>query len=197
MPRAFLTGAVEGLVDEVVVGRLAAECNVVVNPIYITNGKQRLVQRLGGFNEAARFSPWIVLIDLDRIECAPSQLRQVLPAKAPEMYLRVAVHAVEAWLLADRHRIAQFLSIPIGRVPGDPEAELDPKQTLVDLAASSRRRAMRDDFVPRPASGRKVGPGYTGRLIEFITDSQGGWRPGEAAERSRSLARCLEILLAA
>jgi hypothetical protein len=62
---------------------------------------------------------------------------------------------------------------------------------VVDLARRSRRRAIRDDFVPREGSGRRIGPLYTSRMIEFVEDMTAGWRPDEAARLSPSLARCL------
>lgn len=71
-----------------------------------------------------------------------------------------------------------------------------PKQALVNLARTSRRRAIRDDMVPREGSGRAVGPGYTSRIIEFVSNH---WRPEQAAHVSDSLRRAiarLEILVA-
>jgi hypothetical protein len=106
----------------------------------------------------------------------------------------VAVRAVEAWLLADAERLAAFLGIRAALIPRDPDAEHDPKTTLVNLARRSRRRAIREDIVPREGSGGRVGPGYVGRLIEFVTAAENGWRPGVAAGRSDSLRRCLEAL---
>ena len=103
------------------------------------------------------------------------------------MCFRVAVRQIEAWLLADSERLARFLSIAIARVPVDPEALDNPKETLVNLARHSRRRDIREDMVPRPRSGRSVGAAYTSRLIEFAETQ---WRPEIAAERADSLRRC-------
>jgi hypothetical protein len=49
-------------------------------------------------------------------------------------------------------------------------------------------------MVPRHKSGRKVGPAYTPRLIEFITDTKNGWRPDVAAQFSDSLDRCIRSI---
>jgi len=110
------------------------------------------------------------------------------------MRLRVAVREVEAWLLADRSRLAGFLSVSAGAIPASPEAEDDPKQTLVNLAARSRRRDIRIDMVPRPGSGKNVGPAYTARLIEFISAGDNPWSPVDAALRADSLRRCMSAL---
>jgi len=67
----------------------------------------------------------------------------------------------------------------------------NPKRELVNLARGSRLKAIREDMVPRPGSGRSEGPAYVSRLIEFASDS---WRPSEARSRSESLQRCCQAL---
>jgi hypothetical protein len=110
------------------------------------------------------------------------------------MCFRVAVREVESWLLADKHRFSAFFSLPLAAVPDDPDALLDPKAALLTAIARSRRNSIRADMLPRHSSGRRVGPAYVSRLIEFTSDRERGWRPDVAAERSESLARCLSRL---
>lgn len=184
-----ITAAVEGLVDEAVVRRLIQHVGGELNRVYGKNGKAHLRQRIGGYNQAARISPWIVLVDLNRdADCAPPLLADWLPDPAPNMCFRVAVREVESWLLADRDRIARFLGVAVARVPSAPEVLDDPKRLMVELAVRSRRREIREDMVPRPGSGRPTGPAYASRLIEFIAAH---WRPGVSARSSESLRRCL------
>lgn len=190
------TAAVEGSVDEVAVRRIAETVGVEVATVYVTNGKESLVKRLAGFNEAARHAPWLVVVDLNGTNCAPDLLGEILPAPSPLMTCRVAVRAIEAWLMGDCDRLASFLGIAASRLPLDPDDVANPKQTLVNAAAGSRRRAIREDMSPRPGSGRSVGPNYAGRLIEFMTDEAVGWRPDVAADRSDSLARALRAISA-
>lgn len=192
---AVVSGAVEGIVDEAVFRRLVRSVRAEAGPSYGKNGKGHLLQRLGGYNNAARFSPWLVLIDLDHdADCAPPFVAAKLPAPAVFMCLRVAVRKIEAWLLADRERLAKFLDVSVGLVPTDPEDLADPKQTLVNLARRSRSRDISRDLVPRHGSGRSEGPAYASRLIEFISRQRHGWRPSVAARSSDSLARCLSSL---
>jgi len=187
--------AVEGMVDEVVVCHLLGYVGLVCGRVYVRSGKGALLQRLRSYNQAARFAPWLVVVDLDQdAECAPPFVRTVLPNPAPNLQLRVAVRAIESWLLGDPERLATFLSIGIRRIPTDPDAEADPKTTLINLARQSRRRAIREDMVPREESGSRVGPGYAGRLIEFITSTDLGWRPEVAIRHSDSLQRCVRAL---
>jgi hypothetical protein len=187
-----ISAAVEGLVDEAVVRRLIAHAGGKPGPVYGRQGKSSLRQKIAGYNNAAKWGPWIVLVDLDReYDCAPPLRAGWLGQPSARLCFRVAVRAVEAWLLADVEPLAAFLRMPRGRVPALPEAVGDPKTAMVNLARSSRRKVIRQDMVPREGSGRQVGPAYTSRLIEFVSSS---WRPDVAARRSDSLRRTIACL---
>jgi len=169
--------------------RLITSVGATLGSIHGKNGKHSLRRGLVGYNAAARWSPWVVLIDLNRDEnCAPPLRQALLPQPAPHMCFRVVVRAIESWLLGDRERLARFLSVPVNRIPQDPETLPHPKQTMVNIARRSRRRDIRKDMVPRSRSGRAVGPAYTSRLVEF---AENHWRPQTAAGRVDSLGRCL------
>lgn len=187
-----ISSAVEGLVDEAVVKRLIAEAGGEIGPIYGKAGKPRLKQRIIGYNNAAHRHPWIVLVDLDNdADCPPPLKATWLPDPASYMCFRIAVRAAEAWLLADRERFAAFFRVRSSDIPVAPESISDPKEVVIQLARRSRSRDIRQDMVPRPGSGRRIGPAYVSRLIEFVSDRQRGWRPDHAAQSSDSLRRCL------
>lgn len=187
-----ISSAVEGVVDEAMVKRLIVKAGGEIGPIYGKVGKSLLKQRISGYNNAAHHQPWIVLVDLNQEADCPPPLKAVwLPNPGPFMCFRVAVREVESWLLADRERFASFFKVRILDVPVAPELLDDPKNEVVELSRRSRSRDIRLDMVPRPGSGRKVGPAYVSRLIEFISDPQKGWRPERAAQASESLNRCL------
>lgn len=182
--------AVEGIVDQAVVLKLFEASGVVSGTPYVCDGIGNLRQRLDGFNAGARHSPWFVLCDLDRNECAPALRSGFLgTAQAEMMELRVAVRGVEAWLMADRQSFASFLGVAMRRIPRDPEQLADPKRAIVDLARESTRRAIRDGLVPSEASGRRVGPAYTDEVIQYVRRR---WSPNRARGASLSLARALE-----
>jgi len=189
-------GAVEGIVDEAVLRRLVSDLGAKAGNVYGKNGKDFLRRRIRGYNNAARFGPWVVIVDLDdeKQPCAPPLVSEWLPTPSQQMCFRVAVREIEAWLLADRERISKFLAVALSRVPTQPESLDDPKQALVNLARCSRRRDIREDMVPREDSGRKVGSAYDSRLIEFVIDAANGWRPDVAAQSSDSLRRCMECI---
>ena len=192
LPIAF-SAAVEGPTDEVVLRRVIEHYGATLGAVYGKNGKPTLLKQLPGYNHAAQFHPWIVLVDLDQdADCAPPIRAHWLPNPAPNMLFRIAVREVESWLLADRETLASFLGVPLGRVPVQVEALDDPKAALVNIARTSRRRDIRADMVPRDGSGRVVGPAYTSRLIEY---SQGAWRPHVAVRYSDSLARFCTCLV--
>ncbi|MDW8326371.1 MAG: hypothetical protein RMK99_07380 [Anaerolineales bacterium] len=187
-----ISAAVEGPTDEAVVTKLIAHVGALAGPVYGKNGKPHLRQHIGGYNNAARHSPWIVLVDLDHdADCAPPLRNEWLPQPAPLLCFRVVVRAVEAWLLADAEALSSFLGVARTRVPNQPEALEDPKAVMVNLARQSRRRDIRIDMAPREGSGRPVGPAYASRLIEFVS---GYWRPDVAAANADSLTRTIRCL---
>ena len=191
----IISSAVEGPVDEAVVKRLITEAGGGVGPIYGKTGKSYIRQRLHGYNKAAYYSPWIVLVDLNHeADCSPLMKSAWLENPAPHMCFRVAVREVESWLLADRERFAAFFRVRVSDIPVSPESIDDPKEALVELVKKSRSREIRQDMVPRSGSGRKIGPAYVSRLIEFVSGSEKGWRPDRAAQSSDSLRRCLTRL---
>ena len=188
----FINAAVEGIVDEAVVKRLIHFVGGIPGSVFGKNGKSQLRMKIVGYNKAAHRSPWLVLVDLDHDDgCAPLLCTKWLPQPASNMCFRIAVHEVEAWLLADRVRIARFLGVSQSIVPRDPEAIDDPKEVVVNLAKESRWRTIREDMLPREGSGRAVGPAYTSRMIEFVHRD---WSPKTAMNASDSLRRCVECL---
>jgi hypothetical protein len=191
----IISGAVEGVTDEVVLRSLIQAAGLSVGTVYGKQGKDHLKKNLAAYNQAARYTPWCVLLDLDQdADCAPLLCSALLPEPGGWMCLRIVVRSIEAWLMADREQLAAFLSIPVSRIPTDVEAVERPKETLINLAARSRRRAIKEDMVPREGSGRSVGPGYTAQIIEFVTDQERGWRPLVAAAHADSLRRCMDCL---
>jgi hypothetical protein len=183
---------VEGDLDEALLRRILDYVGISLRAVYGRKRKQFLLQSVNGYNNAARFTPWVILIDLDRdCDCAPPFAQKWLARPSAYMCFRVAVRTIEAWLLADRERLAQLLGVNVAWLPTDPDYLDDPKRELINLARRSRRRAVRDDLVPRQGSGRSVGPLYTTRMIEFLQDETAGWRLDQALRASDSLARCV------
>lgn len=195
VPPLEITLAVEGATDEVVVGSVIRHVGAISGFVYGRNGKDYLRTKVQAFNHAAVHSPWVIVVDLnDDAPCAPQLRTAWLPSPSRFMCFRIAVRMIESWLIADSARLAQFLGIRIAQVPTQPDELEDPKQTMVNLARSSRRRDIVRDMVPRTGSRARVGPAYVSRLIEFAQEPAAGWRPDIAMSRSNSLERCIRAI---
>jgi hypothetical protein len=188
----WVTVAVEGDTDAAIIARVLKVTRFEQGPVYGRKGKGQIDKNIAGYNNAARFAPWLVLRDLDQdAPCAPDLVQSLLPQPASQMVLRIAVRAAESWLLADPESISKFLAIDPNRIPQAPETLNDPKAILVDLARKSRLRSIREDLTPAPGTTARIGPAYTARVSEFARRS---WRPRIAATRAPSLRRCIKAL---
>jgi hypothetical protein len=147
------------------------------------------------YNQAARQCLVFGLTDLDHKPC-PSGLisKHLKNGKHPNFILRIAERELESWLLADIEAMAKYLKLSQNIFPNNPDAESDPKQTLVNLARRSTRTALREDLVPESGSKGVVGRGYVSRMKEFIESK---WRPLKAQQRSESLRRAIAAIQSA
>ncbi|WP_328582635.1 hypothetical protein [Streptomyces sp. NBC_00370] len=187
-----ITAVVEGMSDEGAVKSILNECGFSVGMFQGRSGCAEIIKKLPAYNNAAKFSPWFVLLDLDSVDlCVVDKVQKWMPRPSELMIFRVAVAELESWLLADSEAIADFLGVSRAKIPFDPDALADPKQELVNLARRSRKRDIREGLVPRPRSGTSVGPTYVSDIREF---GQTRWRPRIAAHNSPSLRRCLNRL---
>ncbi len=143
--------------------------NFIINRVFNARGNVRLKAGMTKFREASRVLPHIVLTDLDRYPC-PLELIDSWNANQlpPQLLFRVAVREVEAWLMADRAGIAEFLHIDVSKVPHAPETEEDPKRTLINLARKSRKRKLSQEIVPVAGSSAKIGVLYNTHFINFV-----------------------------
>jgi hypothetical protein len=187
-----VTVALEGPTDQAVIAKLFDSLGLELGPVHICGGKGKLDKRLPSYNQAARHFPWLVLRDLDDdAPCASGLVSEQLPNPADRMCFRIVVHAVEGWLLADSEAMASFLAVDSQKLPFAPDQVKDPKEELLRIVGKSRRKDIREDFLPAPHATARVGPAYTARLIEFASLH---WRPEAAEERSPSLSRCIRAL---
>ena len=134
---------------------------------------------------------WLILRDLDRdAPCASALIADLLHERglAPRVSLRIPVRAMESWLLADREGFTGEFGVAAHRLPDRPDELDDPKQHLVHACRHSTRRTVRNAMVPRPGSGRRVGPEYASRIAAF---ARATWSAERASRRSPSLERAL------
>jgi len=193
---ASITIVVEGDTDAPFATRLCEAAGFQVSPLLVASGwKSRLDSLIPNLLNANRSSPYLILRDLDcDEECPGTWLSKNRLTNQGDYYvLRLAVHAVEAWFLADHECAAAALHVGAMKLPMEPEKERDPKVTLVNLARMSTKPRIQTAIVPKPGLCRKTAPGYGSWFIEAARS----WSVERAIRRSPSLARarqCIEEL---
>lgn len=171
------------LVDDVLGWQLA-------QPAVNTNGVTKLKPALSRYLGLAKVHPVLCIADTDG-KCALHMIKEWLPRNASaDFLLRFAVAESESWLLADSESLAQCFQVPEGKLPANPDDEMDAKRTLLGLARRSKRKMIRDEVVSH-TDPNKPGAGYNVHLGEYVTAH---WRPLVAATRSPSLARAIRRL---
>jgi len=186
--------AVEDALSEAVLRQMLKRCGQMyaVGTVYSRGGYGYLKKTIRGWNAAARGTPFLLVTDLDSAACPSALIEEWLSVpKHDNLLFRIAVHEVEAWLLADSKGLATYLAVKPGLVPKRPEALPDPKRSLVELASVSKRKQIREDIVPRRGSTAQQGPGYNNCLSEF---DQSTWDVELAANNAKSLRRTLDRL---
>lgn len=133
----------------------------------------------------------LILRDLDRDGCVVEVRRRLGDEDARFACVRIAVHAIEAWLLADPEALATALRIRRARMPNDPESIVDPKRCIVDLAGASTRQEIRTELRPRRNSRAIEGSGYNSFLAAFVATA---WSPARARLVSPSLDRACRAI---
>ncbi len=152
------------------------------------SGYGYIKKSLVAFNAAAAYTPFVVLIDGDDRPCPPQTIADWLEGKPQhaDLVCRVAIREAEAWLLADRSGLSDYLSVPEKWIPLDTARIKDPKRYIVRMAARSSRKEVRADLAPPKGSKGKTGPYYTQSLSSFAKDL---WQISEASKHSESLRR--------
>lgn len=157
-------------------------------------GYSYIKQKIQGFNNAAKVTPYLVLTDLDQNECAPALIKEWLPHRQhPNLLFRVAVREVESWVMADRSSFAKFLGIEPKLIPQDidQQQEPKPKKFLLELTRRSRKKDIKHAILPGKGSTARVGPNYNDTLVSFLRNH---WRIQEAIKYSDSLKRMFRAL---
>lgn len=184
----------EGLLDERVLRQLLAQTapHLHAGVCYGKRGRNWMDTNLVKYNQAAQTWPYVALADLEQEECPPELLRQWFPnGRHANLQARIAVRMVEAWLLADREGLAEFLGIAAHHIPQFPDQEANPKLVIVNLARRSRNRIIHEDLVPPPYSTGTVGRNYRGQLEKFVSER---WQSERARVNSQSLQRAIHTL---
>ena len=181
--------ATEDELSEAVGSRLVAEVApaLEINLRLRRGGSGYLRSKLRNFHEMARRQPVLLITDLDRSPCPATLIaqwsRQI--RRNDGLLFRVAVHEIEAWLLADHEAIGNLFGGRTRKLPERPDAIADPKRALLDLAAAAPRR-IRANLRAEEGAIAAQGLGYNRTLAEWVHQK---WSPERASSRSESLHR--------
>jgi Domain of unknown function (DUF4276) len=157
------------------------------------SGYGYIKKSLPAFNAASAIIPFVILVDADTRPCPRETIKSWLgdETQNPNLVIRIAIREVEAWLLADRSGIADFLAIPESCVPLDPSRIKDPKRYLSRLAARSRRKEIRQDLARAPGTRSKTGPFFS-QSLQYFTKNL--WNISVARLHSADLNRTIVAL---
>lgn len=188
--------AVEGDTDEPFARRIVEAAGLRLERVYVFHGHGNLDPRIPRWCEISNRRPMMILRDLDPhldTNCAPALVERLSgnALRSSTTLVRIAEREVEAWLLSDRDAVAKYFHIHRQAIPGSPDAEPDPKQTLVNLCRKSSSGRVRNGMVPGPRSRRRVGPGFTGLVLDFAIAH---WDAQRARTASPSLDRAINAL---
>jgi hypothetical protein len=186
--------AVEDELSEAILRKVIEDCRnrFAVEKCFRKGGNSYLRKSCLAFNRASRFTPFIMLTDLDMHLCAPELIRNWLPEDVnPYFEFRVAVREVESWLMADRDAFASFAGVRSSVIPLDLDSVPDPKRFLFQVLSASRKRQLARDIIPDRYDSRKVGRAYNARLVGFVRSD---WHAIRAQVHSDSLRRAVHAL---
>lgn len=158
------------------------------------NGFGYLKSNIQKFIELSHSTPVILVTDLDRKACPLVLKEEWLGAKElpAEFLFCIAVREIEAWLLSDAIGVGLFLGLRNQIAIRQPEAILDPKKHLLELAKKGSRDA-REALLPEKGSSAVQGLGYNNFLKTFVN---GNWSVERASANSPSLQRAINKLAA-
>jgi len=184
----YITLAVEDQLSETVARKILKESPqpFIINQCLGNQGFGYLKSKINAFNRAASGSPFFVLTDQDS-GCPPEKITSWLQNPMhPNLLFRIAVMAIESWVMAHRDAFADFLGIPPDKIPLETDTIENPKLFLLSLARKSRFHRLKQDIVPAKGATSVQGPDYNNRLCTFIEQS---WSVHMARKHSDSLNR--------
>lgn len=134
--------AVEDVLSEAILTKILKSFGIQIRVILREGGNVYLRKKAPELNRSAKGVYVFLLTDLDSPKnCPPDLIRSWNKGPLnPRFIFRVAVMEVESWVIADRIGFADFLSIPIHRIPSTTDDIPNPKEFLVSLARKSKKR---------------------------------------------------------
>jgi hypothetical protein len=166
--------------------------NYVIGHSFPGYGYGYIKKQISSFNHAAKVMPYLVIVDLDDNICAPKLISEWLgDAIDPNLIFRIAVHDIEAWIIADKDNFANFFGLSNKLMKFNVEEIPRAKTCVLHLMQKSRKPSLRKDMLPMEGSTARIGPNYNLILSQFVKSD---WKPDTAAKNSDSLRRAIQAL---
>jgi len=189
---ALISTLVEGELDLSVATKLLLHTKHEVGTAYGRGGFGYIKKTVSGFSRVARGggANYLALVDFmdTRCDCPAAVVSEWIGESHKNMVFRVVMREIESWLLADSQAIASFLQVSVNKIPSDVDRLTDPKQTLINIARSSKSSIVRKNLVPAKGSTAREGTLYTSEMMRFIDDK---WDVSKACKASPSLEKCI------
>lgn len=181
---------VEDRLSENILRKVVQYCGNSVGHCYKKNGCSYIDGKIRAFNSASKYSPYIVLRDLDNYSCAPALVKALINNKNNNLILRIAVREAESWLLADKENFSNYLGISENSISNNVENIRDPKEYLINIARKAKK-SIREDIVPERGTTAKYGKNYNGCLELFVLNY---WDINIAMNVSNSLNKAITAI---
>jgi len=153
-------------------------------------GSLNLKKRVRTYNQAAAYSPFIVITDLDKKQCPKKVLEQWLAGITvnDNFIFRICVQEIETWMIADRDNFSRYFKIPLARIPTSVERINDPKEFILELVRKNSPLSIREMVLPAKNSNGKTGRLYNTVFQIYISEH---WYITAAQASSTSLKRAV------
>ena len=161
-----------------------------INRVYGRRGNDYIKKNIVGFNQASKITPFIILTDLDTVDCPVTLIKDWINFKKhANLIFRIAVKEAESWLISDLNNFADFMGVSKDAVDHYPEQIGDPKEYIVTLAKRSKKKNIREDIVPTGTA--QIGKNYNSCIGDFIIKK---WNVNNAKKTALSLQRFVKAL---
>jgi hypothetical protein len=181
----------EDVVSEEILKKILSLTGIFeVKTSFLSGKRSNIQEKIKNYNITADITPFIVLIDLDQDECAPSLINNWFAGDINRRLIcRVAVTEAESWLIADTKNFSKYFGIPFNKMRTDPELLPDPKDFIFRMVGSHSNARLKNAIIPKKHA--KIGRGYNTEMTRFIADH---WDPSTARNYSPSLGKAIDSI---
>lgn len=158
-------------------------------PLGRQSGETAIWQNITSYETLSEHQPVVVLLDLDRRDCAITYRNGLSNTYSDTFAFRIVETEAEAWLLADYEGFAEFLGASVQSIRQRRDWEsIDAKEALLNAVDRFGSRDQKAGILPATGSGSKVGFEYNQMLINHVKTN---WSADRARINNNSLDRAM------